>query len=164
MSYFDEPFDVNDMPVQENRDFSPIPEGDYLVEIKTAEIKATKSGTGKYINVRMDVIEGKYTKRVLFSIINIKNDSDVAERIGRSQLGEIMRCNNIATLQDTDQLIGATMMVRVVIGEYKGEAKNEIKGYRSASGASPMPKAAASSEAAPTAPIAAGKAPPWAKK
>ena len=69
MSYFDEPFEVNDMPVQENRDFSPIPEGDYLVEIKTAEIKATKSGTGKYINVRMDVIEGKYTKRVLFALM-----------------------------------------------------------------------------------------------
>ncbi|CAB4172657.1 Protein of unknown function DUF669 [uncultured Caudovirales phage] len=161
MSYFDEPFQISSMPVQEDRDFSPLPEGEYLVEIKTAEIKATKSGTGKYINVRMDVIEGKYAKRVLFSIINIKNDSDVAEKIGRSQLGEIMRSNNIGTLQDTDQLIGATMMVRVVIGEYKGEAKNEIKGYRSAGGV--IQKVAASSE--PTsAPVAAGKAPPWAKK
>lgn len=163
MSYFDEPFQVNDMPAQEDRDFSPIPEDDYLVEIKTAEIKVTKSGTGKYINLRMDVIEGKYTKRVLFAMINIKNDADRAEKIGRAQLGEIMRCNNIATLQDTDQLIGATMIVRVGIDEYKGEKKNEVTSYRSASGASPMPKAAAASKA-PTAPIAAGKAPPWAKK
>lgn len=163
MSYFDEPFDVNDMPAQEDRDFSPLPEDEYLVEIKTAEIKATKAGTGKYINLRLDVIDGKYTKRVLFAIINIKNDSDVAEKIGRSQLGEIMRSNNIATLQDTDQLIGTTMIVRVVISEYKGEKKNEVKGYRSSSGASPMPKAASASEA-PTEPAAAGKAPPWARK
>lgn len=164
MSYFDEPFNVNDMPVQEDRDFQPLPEGEYMVEIKTAEIKETKAGTGQYINLRMDVIEGKYIKRVLFSMLNIKSHSDVAEKIGRAQLGEIMRCNNIATLQDTDQLIGATMMANVAIGEYKGQPKNEVKGYRSASGASPMLKAAAPIENSNTAPEATGKAPPWAKK
>lgn len=161
MSYFDQPFNVNEMPEQSDGDFSPIPAGEYLVEIKSAEIKDTKAKTGQYINVRFDIIEGKYAKRVLFAIINIKNPSEVAEKIGRAQLGEIMRANNIATLQDTDQLIGATMLVRVSIGEYNGEPKNEIKGYKSASNASPMPKAEKEADATPA---PKGKAPPWAKK
>ena len=160
MSYFDQPFNVSDMPEQEGVDFSPIPAGEYLVEIKSAEIKTTKAGNGQYINCRFDVIEGQFAKRVLFAIINIKNQSEVAEKIGRAQLGEIMRANNIATLQDTDQLIGATMLVRVVIGEYQGEKKNEVKGYKAASG-SVMP----ASKTKDTPPKETGKAaPPWAKK
>lgn len=161
MSYFDQPFNVNDMPEQEGGDFSPIPAGEYLVEIKSAEIKNTKAGNGQYINCRFDVVEGDFAKRVLFAIINIKNPSEVAEKIGRAQLGEIMRANSIATLQDTDQLIGATMIVRVVIGEYNGEKKNEIKGYKAASG-SVMP--AAKAKDAPAAQSTGKAAPPWAKK
>jgi len=161
MSIFEETFYAKDMPEQEGGDFSPIPAGEYTVEIKSAEIKPTKAGNGSYINARMDVIEGKYAKRVLFAIINIKNPSEVAEKIGRAQLGEIMRANNIATLQDTDQLIGCTMIVRVAIGEYNGTPKNEIKGYKAAGNGAAMPKASApvSNE-----PAIAGKAPPWAKK
>ena len=159
-TFFDTPFNVADMPEQEN-DFQPIPAGEYTVVIKSAEIKPTKAGTGQYINVRFDITSEKYTGRVLFAIINIKNPSDVAEKIGRAQLGEIMRANNIISLQDTDQLIGATMIVKVAIGEYNGEAKNEIKSFKSAGGMVKIPKVEKSEKEAPASP---GKTPPWAKK
>ena len=161
MSIFEETFYVKDMPEQEGGDFSPIPAGEYTVEIKSAEIKQTKAGNGSYIDARMDVTEGKHAKRVLFANINIKNPSEVAEKIGRAQLGEIMRANNIAALQATDQLIGCTMIVRVVISEYKGEAKNEVKGYKAAGTRAAMPKASAP---ASNEPAVVGKAPPWANK
>ena len=159
MSFFDNAFDVNDMPESQQMDFAPLPAGEYTCAIKTAEIKPTKDGTGKYVNLLWEVQDGEFARRTLFAIINIKNKSEVAEKIGKAQLGDIMRANGIATLTDTDQLIAAMMSLRVVIGEYMGEKKNEVKGYKAFSGDAPMPKTTA-----PSAPAVAGKAPFWAAK
>ena len=175
MSFFDNAFDVNDMPESQQMDFAPLPAGEYTCAIKTAEIKPTKDGTGKYVNLLWEVEDGEFARRTLFAIINIKNKSEVAEKIGKAQLGDIMRANGIATLTDTDQLIAAMMSLRVVIGEYQGVAKNEIKGYKDAvcGTAMPNPKYPPSMEGANlrgensperTIPAVAGKAPPWAKK
>lgn len=160
MSFFDNAFDVNDMPENEQMDFSPLPAGEYLCAIKTAEIKPTKDGTGRYVSILWEVQDGDFARRTIFSIINHKNKSEVAEKIGKAQLGDIMRANGIVTLTDTDQLIAAMMSLRVVIGEYQGVAKNEVKGYKAFAGdAQTMPKTVA-----PASPAVAGKAPPWAAK
>ena len=159
-----------DLPEDQGGDFTPIPAGQYTVRITDAEIKDTNAGTGQYIKMRLDVVAPSHEGRVLFANLNIKNPSQKAEEIGRQQLGSIMRAIGLPTLQDTDQLIGGAVSVKVVIkppvlenGMEKYPAGNEIKGYKAAEGgAASMPPA--STGAAPAAAQAAASAkPPWAK-
>lgn len=149
---------INDIPAQTN-DYSPIPAGEYIATIKDAELKATKDGTGQYIKLKLQVDAPSHIGRIIFSNLNIQNKSEAAERIGRQQLGEIMRALGLTSVADTDQLIGGTVGIKVAIREAQNgyEAQNEVKGYKALQGSAPP---------AVDAPQAAtGKAaPPWAKK
>ena len=160
MAFLDTAFDVNELPVSENN-YEPIPEGWYNVRIVSAEIKATKSGTGQYISIRYDIIGPSHQGRQVFGTLNIKNDSQKAEEIGRQQLGSLMRAIGLARVTDTDQLINGELQVKLSIkrDEQYGD-KNEIKAFKATNGsAAPMPQTSAP---APTANASA--APPWAKK
>lgn len=148
---------INDIPAQTN-DYSPIPAGEYIATIKDAELKATKDGTGQYIKLKLQVDAPSHTGRIIFSNLNIQNKSEAAERIGRQQLGEIMRALGLSSVADTDQLIGGSVGIKVAIREAQNgyEAQNEVKGYKSLKGSTPP---------VVDAPQATGKAaPPWAKK
>lgn len=163
MAFLDTAFDVNELPVGDNYD--PIPEGWYNVRIVSAEIKATKSGTGQYISIRYDIIGPSHQGRQVFGTLNIKNDSQKAEEIGRQQLGSLMRAIGLARVTDTDQLINGEMQIKLSIkrDEQYGD-KNEIKAFKAVNGsAAPMP--VAPQQASAPAPAAnASSAPPWAKK
>jgi hypothetical protein len=161
MAFLDEEFSVDSLPVSTSN-FEPLPEGWYNAAITGAEIKSTKAGDGKYIAVKYAITGPTHQGRVIFGNLNIKNASTKAEEIGRQQLGEIMRAIGLATVRDTDQLIGGNLGIKLAVrtGEYSG---NEIKGFKALGGsAAPamggMPKFV-------SAPAAPGKAaPPWAKK
>lgn len=161
MAILPESFNVEDLPEDENN-FDPIPEGTYAVEIKATELKATKDGSGQFIKMKLSVIGPSYTGRILFANLNIRNKSADAERIGRQQLGAVMKAIGLTNIQDTDQLIGGVMSVKVSIRAAQGEyaAQNDIKSYSPNSTTmsnKPLPQSSAPAEtkAAP---------PPWAKR
>lgn len=159
MSFLGETFNAADLP-QGTGNFDPIPAGVYTASITQANLKDTKDGTGKMIAIRYDITGPSHQGRVIFSNINIRNKSPKAEEIGRQQLGDIMRAIGLASLQDTDQLIGGQLQIKVDIEKKEGyEARNQVKGFKALSG-SPAPAPAAAPAQAP----AAGAAPPWARK
>lgn len=159
MSFLGETFNAADLP-QGTGGFDPIPAGTYTASITQANLRDTKDGTGKMIAVRYDITGPSHQGRVIFSNINIRNKSPKAEEIGRQQLGDIMRAIGLASLQDTDQLIGGQLQIKVDIEKKEGyEARNQVKGFKALSG-SPAPAPAAAPAQAP----AAGAAPPWARK
>lgn len=172
MAYLDQPINVNDLPEDTGGDFSPIPAGDYTASIKSADLTPTKDGSGQYIKLRLDVTGPTHAGRVIFANVNIRNQSSAAEQIGRAQLGAIMKAAGMATLQDTDQLVGVQLGIKVAIREARTtpegktyEASNEVKGYKALGGTAPvvngtMPKPSASAAA----PVAGKAAPPWAAK
>ena len=164
MAFLDEEFSVDTLPVGTNN-FEPLPEGWYNATITAAEIKPTKAGDGKYIAVKYAITGPTHQGRVIFGNLNIKNASTKAEEIGRQQLGEIMRAIGLATVRDTDQLIGGNLGIKLTVktGEYAG---NEIKAFKALGGAAPSVMTSVpfgnSATAAASAPAKA--APPWAKK
>jgi hypothetical protein len=170
MAFIGQTFDVNEMPQGNTGNYEPLPEGNYNATISQAELKDTNDGTGQYIKMRLDITGPSHQGRVVFSNLNIKNASAKAEEIGRQQLGDIMRAIGLAKVTDTDQLIGASLNIKLGIraartDEKTGktyEASNEVKGYRAINGgAAPSFKASAPVSA----PAATGKAaPPWQKK
>lgn len=157
MANLGQSFDVNDIPESTNS-YEPLPEGWYPALIQSAELKPTKDGTGQYISIKYGL---SGSARTVYGNINIRNQSQKAEEIGRQQLGDIMRAIGLSRVTDSDELIGGNLMIKLVIkDDPQYGRKNEVKGYKAMEGASapkPMvPKAAA--------PASAGKAaPPWAK-
>lgn len=155
-------FTINQTDLPEDTgtgDFSPLPAGEYTVRIAEAGIQATKSGTGQYIKLRLDVTGPTHQGRVVFTNLNIQNASQKAEEIGRQQLGAVMRAINLPSLQDTDQLVGGELIVKLSVtkSEQYGDG-NDVKAFKAISGSSaPMP-----SPASQPATAASGK-PPWAK-
>ena len=156
MAQLDETFSADALPPSTNN-FEPLPAGWYSAVVNGAEIKVTKAGTGKYIAVRYDITGPTHQGRVIFGNLNIKNPNPKAEEIGRQQLGELMRAIGLATVQDTDQLIGGQLSIKLTVTESEQYGNsNDVKGYKS-TGSAPPP-------AAKAAPASTKAAPPWVKK
>ena len=151
-----ETINITDIPEQSN-DYSLLPAGDYIVTIKDAEHKPTKSGTGAYIKLKLEVVAPSNAGRVLFSNINIRNDNETAQNIGLAQLGQIMRAGGLASVSTSEQLIGITVGIKVTIKDAQNgyAAQNEVKAFKPVSNAPVL----AQSSAAP-----AKGTPPWAAK
>lgn len=156
MANLGQSFDINDIPESTNS-YEPLPEGWYPVVIQAAELKPTKDGTGQYISIKYGLAN---SFRTVYGNINIRNQSQKAEEIGRQNLGDIMRAIGLSRVTDSDELIGGNLTIKLIIKEdEKYGRKNEIKGYKAIEGnAAPKPTVK------PAAPVAASKAaPPWSK-
>lgn len=157
-------FNTDELPVSE-ASFDPLPAGWYTAAISQAEVTTTKSG-GEMIKLRWDVLGPTHQGRVVFGNLNIRNSNPDAQRIGLEQLGQLLRAAGIVSLEDTDQLISVTVLIKLSVkeSEYQGEKqiRNEVKGYKSLeSSGAPLP---VSGKASTPAAAASGSTPPWMKK
>lgn len=158
MAFLGETYETENLP--EGRSYDLLPDGWYNVTISQATLGDTKSGTGKKIDIRYDITGPTHQGRVIFGSVNIRNQSQKAEEIGRQQLGEIMRAIGLSKVQDSDELIGGQLAVKVKTkpAENGYEARNEVSGFKAIDGSAP-PKPATTTAAAST-----SAAPPWAKR
>lgn len=132
-----ETFSVETLP-QSTNNFDPVPEGWYNANISGAELKDTKAGTGQYINVRYSITGETNQGRVVFGMINVRNANTKAEEIGRQQLGELMRAIGVLEVADTDELLGASLSIKVGISQREGyDPRNEVKGFKALKGGMP---------------------------
>jgi hypothetical protein len=171
MAFLGQSFSADQLPQGNGGNYDPLPPGWYTANITQAELKSTAAGDGQYIKMRYDIMGPTHAGRVVFGNINIKNASSKAEEIGRQQLGEIMRAIGLARVQDTDQLIGASIQVKLDVrpartDEKTGktyEAQNEVRGFKaitsSDSGGSSFPNFESSAPKAES-----KKVPPWPTK
>lgn len=155
MASLNQVFQADQLPVSESN-FDPLPAGWYQASISKVELKNTKSGTGSYINVQYSILGPTHQGRVVFGMINISNQNPKAEEIGRQQLGELMRAIGLARVEDTDQLIGGNLSIKLDVKEDDYGIKNNVKAFKSNGAAPSAPKAAPQATAS--------AAPPWAKK
>ena len=148
-----------DLPEDSQGDYSPIPDGWYTTQVTGAELKDTKAGTGQYIKVEHTIVGEQFSGRKVWGNINIQNPNEKAEEIGRQQLNKLMTAIGLNMLEDTDELVGKDVSIKLKIKEASGgyDASNEVKGYKASGSAAP-----AGGPSAPSAPAGAGK-PPWNK-
>lgn len=121
-------FNANDVPESENN-FDLLPPGDYKMIVTESTIKATKAGTGEYVAVKVQIVDGDKKGRTIFSNLNIKNPNPTAEGIGRRELADLTKAVGLVTLSDTAQLHGKPFVGRVGIEPAKDgfDASNRIK-------------------------------------
>ena len=145
---------------QEARNFDPLPDGQYEVIISRSEMRDTKAGDGEMLVLTFEVIEGDYEGRLLWENINLVNKSDVAERIGRSQLASICKAVGVMNPQDSADLHDKPLVI-TVRRDKKDNTRNVIKGYASTDGTHAEAVKDEPKAAEPEKPVAKKK--PWQK-
>ncbi|MGN0881222.1 DUF669 domain-containing protein [Cloacibacillus porcorum] len=121
-------------------DFSPLPAGEYILQITKTEQKKTKDGTGAYISITFDVIGPSYQGRKIFCNLNFRNNSPAAEKIGRQQLKALqLACAIPDPFMDDQQLIGHIVKASVTVREAteKYPASNDVKNFKPVGDAMP---------------------------
>ena len=126
-------------------DFEPIPADKYVAVITDSEMKPTKSGSGSFLELTFQVIEGEYKNRLLWSRLNLENPNDVAVKISQGELSAICRAVGVMEPKDSAELHNLPLVVSVKQkADADGEVRNEVKGYgkrETANGAKPAQNA-----------------------
>lgn len=150
--------------VEPTASYDVLPKGKYLCMAIASELKPTKNGTGEYLQITFEVIDGQFKGRKIFERLNIRNQNKVAEDIAQRALSALCHAIGVIHLQDSDQLHNLPVVLDISVEDGRDgyEAQNRVKGYSSAGGASqPAARPAAAAPAA-AAPAAASK-PVWKK-
>lgn len=147
--------------VEPQQSFEPIPEGRYTAMITDSEMKPTKSGAGAYLQLTFKVLEGEFTNRLVFTRLNLQNQNQTAVEIAYRQLSAICHAIGVIQVEDSQQLHGIPMQIKVVIrpGNDGYDPSNEIKDFKALEQAPAAPAKPAQTK--PKAQTPAG-VPPWA--
>lgn len=139
MGFLGQTYDADEIP--EGKGFDLLPTGWYSAEIRKAEVKPTKDGTGTRLNVQFKITDspdGKWIGRVVFAGLNIElPNSSEGQRIGKEQFGDLLRSCGLGPIDDSDELVGHNVRIRVKqkAAQDGYEANNEVSGYRPLEGA-----------------------------
>ena len=160
-------FDANE--VEPSSPLDPIPDGNYLAVVTASEVKPTKSGTGSYLQLTFEVIEGDYKSRLLWTRLNLDNPNATAVQIARQELSAICRAVGVMKPQESQELHDLPLIVDVRSKKRSdsNEMTNVVKGYYKV-GQTPVAGVATgtatnavASRAVASGAVAVGGAAPW---
>ena len=130
---------------------------------------SSRSGTGRYLPMTFEIIQGDYKGRQIFKNFNLENNNRQAVDIALRELKELLLAvgwdfvKNPSGPNDTEEIHNIPMTLEITIRKDKksDDERNEIKHFkpRQVPG---MPAAAPAAGAKP-APAAAPAAAPWAR-
>ncbi len=132
--------------------FEPIPAGKYLAVIADSETKPTKKGSGSYLQVNFQVIEGPHKDRNVWSRLNLENANATAVKLARAELSAICRAVGVMAPKESVELHNIPLIITVGLKKRNdsSDLTNVIKAY------------SRKDEAGPAASTFGGKA-PWLK-
>jgi hypothetical protein len=130
----------NAAEVEPNAGFEIIPPGDYEACIVSSDMKSTKDGTGKYLNLEIQILGGQYQNRKLFEKLNLENKNPTAVTIAKGTLSAICRAVGVLTPNDSSDLHNKAF--RISVGTRKrednGELENRIKSFKPRNASAPV--------------------------
>lgn len=145
-------FDANE--VEPTSDFEAIPAGKYVAVITESEKKPTKAGTGQYLQLTFQIIEGPHSNRILWARLNLDNPNATAVAIAKAELSAVCRAVGVMAPKDSVELHNLPLVIHVRCRrrDDTGDITNEIRGY---SRKESVPVAASAATAVST--------PPWSR-
>jgi len=122
-------FNANE--VDPTTDLEPIPAGKYLALITESEMKANKAGTGSYLQLTFQILEGPHKGRFLWARLNLQHPNATAVAIARAELSAICRATCVMTPKDSTELHNLPLVITVKLKkrEDTGELQNEVRGF-----------------------------------
>ena len=143
---------------EEVKSFEPIPKGTYVAMIVDSEMRQTRAADGEYLKLTFEIIDGTYSRRLIWTNLNLRNKNPKAVEIANRNLASICRAvHHMKPLEDSEELHNKAIKIKVDIREAQNgyDASNEIKGYAPATDAPPQ---------VASAPANGGVTPPWANQ
>lgn len=161
-------FSTDEIKNAQTDNFTPIPAGNYIAEINRSEVKQTKDGRGSYLSLTFKILDGDFANRLVFQNITIVNANQTAQAIGREQMAQIAGACGIMQLNDSQELHGKPMWIKVAIevdktGQY--EPRNTIKRFMPLQYQQQQPQNMQPMQAAqPVQPVSTPAPNPWARQ
>lgn len=133
--------------VDPTTEFDPIPAGKYLAIITDSEMKPTKTGSGSYLQLTFEVLDGPCKGRKLWARLNLDNPNQTTVKIAQAELSAVCRAVGVMQPRDSIELhdLPLTISVRCKKRDDTGEITNEIKGFEKKDAAAGQPQQAAAS-------------------
>lgn len=142
----------------------PLPRGMYQVIVMASDLKPTQAGTGEYIELTLQVVDGEHSGRRVWDRLNVSNPNKTAEEIAKRQLQELCLAAGVTNLTDTEQLHDIPVLAEIDL-DRKDPTRNRVMGYGSVGAAKPVASQAVRSALASSPPSAAKPAArPWERK
>ena len=117
-------FKYDSTGVKESGDFSPMPEGEYLLRIKGTEEKINKNGD-PMVNVTLVVEEGEYKGRKIWHNVSFPKKDSPGAGMAKHWLHAIGQPYEGKVNVDPSEWAGV-IRCDIKVGEYNGKKKNEI--------------------------------------
>lgn len=129
------------------REDGPIPNDWYRMWIVSTEIRPTKAGTGKRMELELDVVAGEYKGRKVWEGLNIQNPNAQAQEIALRDLAAICQATGVLAFTTPAQLHRKVMLVKVGTERREGyKDRNIVLGYKPITEVEPTRKAVAAGE------------------
>jgi hypothetical protein len=90
--------------IEPNKPLEALPPGRYVVQIVNSEMRPTKDGTGQYLWLELDVLEGAFAGRKLFDRLNLVNANPTTVEIAQRTLSAICHAVGKMQVDDSEQL------------------------------------------------------------
>ena len=115
--------------------FAPLPAGEYKCQINNAELRENSKGTGRYVNVELEVFMPNGSTRRVWDVLNFENTSETAQKIGLSRLRSLGEAIGMdADSIDTDGMAGKRVVAKLKI-DNRDTDKNQVTLYKPAEAA-----------------------------
>jgi hypothetical protein len=85
-------------------DFDAIPAGEYLAAIVGSQMKVTKAGDGRYLELDFQILEGEYKGRHMWSRLNLEHSNPVAVQMAQMELAAVCEAVGVLTPNDSSDL------------------------------------------------------------
>jgi hypothetical protein len=153
---------LNFTPVEttQSSNNGPKPAGDYTMQVVNSDMRDTKSGTGRYLWLEFDILDGP-ARGKFWERLNLFNSNSKTVEIAERQLSAICNAVGLVSLDDSERLHMKPLRVQLKVTEGRdGTLQNSAK-YLPLAGTAAK---AAAPVAAPAPAAAASGQKPWERK
>ena len=115
--------------IEPNKPFEPLPAGRYVTQIVASEMRPTKDGSGQYLWVELDILEGEFAGRKLWDRLNLVNANPTAVEIAQRTLSAICHAVGRMQVRDSEDLHLIPLLADVKVKPPKDgyDASNSVR-------------------------------------
>lgn len=111
--------------------YTPLPAGEYQMEVVESEYAATADGLGFVLKTKAQVVGGAFDQRPFYLNFMLEHADDTAQEIGQRDFAGLRRATGVLSPNDSEELHWIPFRVEIgaQIRERTGELENVIKQY-----------------------------------